>query len=73
MALPGLLSGQSPNGRLNHAVVGCDGQGWSDLSNIASHPNVHVAAICDVDTARMGKAAAKSDPALRKRERYRPL
>ncbi|MCH2061401.1 MAG: Gfo/Idh/MocA family oxidoreductase [Verrucomicrobiales bacterium] len=72
MALPGLLSGQSPNGKLNHAVVGCDGQGWSDLSNIASHPNVHVAAICDVDTARMGKAAAKF-PQARKYQDWREM
>ena len=72
LVLPGLLSGKSPNGKLNHAVVGCDGQGGSDLNNIASHPNVHIAAICDVDTARMGKAAAKF-PQARKYQDWREM
>jgi predicted dehydrogenase len=60
-----LLAAPSPNGKLNHAAVGVDGQGWSDLSSIASHANVNVTAICDVDTARMAKAAAKFPDARR--------
>ena len=59
MVLPNLLRANNANGKLSHAVVGCDGQGWSDLQNIASHGSVNVTAICDVDTARMAKAKAK--------------
>lgn len=69
---PNLLSAASPNGKLNHAAVGVDGQGWSDLSNIASHEQVNVAAICDVDTARMTKAAEKF-PQARKYQDWREM
>ncbi len=65
LVVPNLLSAASPNGKLNHAAVGVDGQGWGDLSNIASHPDVNVAAICDVDTARMAKAIEKFPQARR--------
>lgn len=72
VVIPNLLSSASPNSKLSHAVVGCDGQGWGDLSNISSHPNVNVTAICDVDTARMSKAAAKF-PNARKYQDWREL
>ena len=72
IVIPNLLSAESPNSKLSHAVVGCDGQGWSDLGNISSHPNVNVTAICDVDTSRMSKAAAKF-PNARKYQDWREL
>ncbi|MEE2808983.1 MAG: Gfo/Idh/MocA family oxidoreductase [Verrucomicrobiota bacterium] len=72
VVIPNLLSAESPNSKLSHAVVGCDGQGWSDLGNISSHPNVNVTAICDVDTSRMSKAAAKF-PNARKYQDWREL
>ena len=72
LVLPNLISSASPNGKLNHAVIGSDGQGWSDLNNISSHPNVHITAICDVDTSRMAKAAAKF-PDARKYQDWREL
>ena len=67
-----MISSASPNGKLNHAVIGSDGQGWSDLNNISSHPNEHFTAICDVDTSRMAKAAAKF-PDARKYQDWREL
>ena len=72
LIIPNLTSSASPNGKLSHAVVGSDGQGWSDLNNIASHPNVNITAICDVDTSRMAKAAAKF-PNARKYQDWREL
>jgi predicted dehydrogenase len=60
-----LRAAPSANGKLSHAAVGVDGQGWSDLSSIAAHANVNVTAICDVDTARMTRAAAKFPDARR--------
>ncbi len=65
LVVPGLRAAPSPNGKLAHAVVGCDGQGWSDLSNIASHPDAQIVALCDVDTARMAKAAERFPDARR--------
>ncbi|MDF1790120.1 MAG: Gfo/Idh/MocA family oxidoreductase, partial [Verrucomicrobiales bacterium] len=56
---PNLGLAKSPNGKLNHACIGTDGMGWSDLQSLSSHSNIHIAAICDVDTARMAKAAEK--------------
>ena len=72
LVIPNLVSLASPNGKINHAVVGTDGQGWSDLSNISTHPNVNITAICDVDTSRMAKAAAKF-PNARKYQDWREL
>ena len=37
------------NSSLNVACVGVDGQGGSDLKNIASIPGVNIVAVCDVD------------------------
>jgi predicted dehydrogenase len=72
LVLPGLLRADTPNKKLSHAAIGVDGQGWSDLSNIASHPMVNVTAICDVDTARMEKAIAQF-PEARRYQDWREL
>lgn len=66
------LRAEAPGSKLNHAAVGVDGQGWSDLQAIASHPSVRIAAICDVDTARMAKAAEKF-PEARRYQDWREL
>jgi predicted dehydrogenase len=45
----------SPNNRLNVAVIGCGGQGGSDLSNVIGPANAtreNLVAMCDVDDAR---------------------
>ncbi|MCB1100507.1 MAG: twin-arginine translocation signal domain-containing protein, partial [Verrucomicrobiae bacterium] len=66
------LRAQAPGAKLNHAAIGVDGQGWSDLQAIATHPSVNITAICDVDTARMAKAAEKF-PQARKYQDWREL
>ena len=71
-ALIANLRAQSPGAKLNHAAIGVDGQGWSDLQAIASHPSVNITAICDVDTARMAKAA-EMFPQARKYQDWREL
>lgn len=43
----------TPNNRLNIAVVGCGGQGGSDLGNVAGE---NIVALCDVDDARAAAA-----------------
>jgi predicted dehydrogenase len=52
-------SGKSPNGKIHHAAIGVGGKGWSDVMEFASHPQVVIAALCDVDAARMRRAAQK--------------
>jgi predicted dehydrogenase len=42
---------QGANERLNIAVIGCGGQGGSDLGNVASQ---NIVALCDVDDNRAG-------------------
>ena len=70
--LSSVASGKSPNGKTRHAAIGVGGKGWSDLLQFASHPNVEIAAICDVDTARLTGAARKF-PHARRYQNWREL
>ncbi len=45
--------------KLRHAVIGCSGQGGSDLGSIATHPSVEIAALCDVDSDNLARAAKR--------------
>lgn len=47
------------NGKLRTAHIGVGGMGGGDLASIASHAQVEVAALCDVDRTRLDAAAAK--------------
>ena len=59
VALPEIVLAKSQNGRIRHGAIGVGGMGWADVQQIAAHPDVEIAAICDIDTARMA-AATKS-------------
>ena len=72
LTFSGLLRADTPNKKVNHAAVGCDGQGGSDLGNIASHPMVNVAALCDVDSNKLA-AAGEKYPNARKYTDYREM
>jgi predicted dehydrogenase len=50
---------RSVSGRVRHASVGVGGMGKSDLGQIASHPEVDIVALCDVDAASLAAAAEK--------------
>ncbi len=54
-AAPAFVRGQNLNSKLQMAGIGCDGKGWSDISEMASHRGVQHVAFCDIDTARMEK------------------
>lgn len=56
LPMGGLVRAASANGKINLAAVGVGGQGASDLQQLASHPNVHVAALCDVDANTLNAA-----------------
>jgi predicted dehydrogenase len=49
----------SPSGKLRTAHIGVGGMGGADLSSIASHPKVEVAALCDVDLDRLNQAKSQ--------------
>ena len=72
VALPEIVSAKSPNERIQHGAIGVGGMGWSDIQQIGSHPYVEIAAICDIDTARMA-AAAKRFPNARRYQDWREL
>ena len=64
--------GKSANGKIQHAAIGVGGQGWSNIRLIAAHPKVEIAAICDVDIARMADAIKKF-PSARRYQDWREL
>ena len=55
MAAPGIVRGQNLNSKLQLAGIGCDGKGWSDIKEMADHPQTQHVAFCDVDLARTAK------------------
>ncbi len=62
----------SSNGKLRTAHIGVGGMGGSDLRAIASHQQVEVAALCDVDADRLA-AAQMLHPDARRFRDYREL
>jgi len=44
------------NNRLNIASIGVGGKGWTDINKVAGE---NIVGICDVDSGRLGQAAAK--------------
>lgn len=57
--LPSSVRAFSPNEKLRTAHVGVGGKGRSDLSSMASHAGVEVAALCDVDSSTLAKESEK--------------
>lgn len=47
---------RSQNGKLRLAAVGCGGMGGSDLKQLAKHPQLEVAVVCDVDRNTLAAA-----------------
>ncbi len=64
--------GKSPNGKIQHAAIGVGGKGWSDVLAFASHPQVAITALCDVDATRL-RRAAKVFPEARCYQDWREL
>ena len=46
---PAVVKRRKPNEMLSHAAIGCGNQAWYDLNQLASHPDLNVTALCDVD------------------------
>jgi predicted dehydrogenase len=43
--------------KLTIALVGCGGMGMNHLRTLVKHPQIRIAAVCDVDALRLGAAA----------------
>jgi predicted dehydrogenase len=59
LGFPNILRSANPNSMVQVAVVGANGQGLSDLTQVGSHAKVKFAGFCDIDTSRIEQAAAK--------------
>ncbi|MFT5735133.1 MAG: putative dehydrogenase [Planctomycetota bacterium] len=59
-------------GKLRHAAIGCGGMGRTDLARIASHSDVEVVALCDIDT-NMFEEARKHGPNAKEFQDYRVM
>ena len=58
IAFPAVVRSAQPNSRVQVAAIGVEGQGYSDLHSVSSHPKVSFVGFCDVDTARFARADA---------------
>jgi predicted dehydrogenase len=72
VALGSRLSARQSAAKLRHAVIGCAGQGGSDLGSIAKHPAVDIVALCDVDANNLARAAKRFPNAKQYRD-YRVM
>ena len=59
-AAPAFLRAQSPNNKLNVAIIGCGGRGGANLGEIAA-AGENIVALCDVNERNL-EAAAKKFP-----------
>jgi predicted dehydrogenase len=57
-AFSGTLKGRSPGDRINVGVIGCNGQGFSDLSAFLANPEVECIALCDIDESVLNRRAS---------------
>jgi predicted dehydrogenase len=69
---PRLLSARPGRGKIRHATVGCGGMGGADLNAIASHPDIQIVALCDVDKKNLD-AALKKFPDAKGYRDYRKM
>ena len=69
---PAITSHRSPNGRLCHACIGVGNKGREDLEALMTHPDIEIAALCDVDENYLN-AARKWFPHARVYRDFREL
>jgi predicted dehydrogenase len=69
---PGLLHARPGCAKLRHAAIGFGGMGGADLEAIASHPDIEVVALCDVDANNITVKAKKYPNAKQYRD-YRKM
>ncbi len=52
------LAGCAPSDRINIGLIGCNGMGFSDLSEFLKNPEVECIALCDIDERVLNRRAA---------------
>jgi predicted dehydrogenase len=57
-AFSGTTKRPGPSDRINIGVIGCNGQGFSDLSAFLANPEVECIALCDIDESVLNRRAA---------------
>ena len=57
-ALSTTINGISASDRINVGVIGCNGQGFSDLNAFLENPEVDCVALCDIDESVLNKRAS---------------
>lgn len=57
--LPRSLRAVAPSDRVNFAVIGVNGMGWSNLNGLLNHPEAQCVALCDVDKNVLDKRVAE--------------
>jgi predicted dehydrogenase len=58
LSFPAVLRAANLNSRVNVAAIGVEGQGYSDLHNVSSHPKMRFVGFCDVDASHFKRADA---------------
>ena len=56
VGFPAILKLRKPNELLSHAAIGCANQAADDLRDLASHKDINITAICDVDSSYLAAA-----------------
>ncbi len=57
-AFSGTIKGIPASDRINIGLIGCNGQGFSNLSAFLRHPEVECLAMCDIDESVLNRRAA---------------
>ena len=55
---PAIVKRRSANMLLSHACIGTGNMAFGDLRGLMSHPDIHITALCDVDSTYLAKAKA---------------
>ncbi len=57
-SVSGSMKGFQASDKINIGVIGCNGQGWSDLSAFLENPQTECIALCDIDDAVLNRRAS---------------
>ena len=56
VGFPAVIGRRGACERLSHAAIGTGNMAWADLQGLASHPEIHITALCDVDATYLERA-----------------
>lgn len=59
-----------PSDRINIGLIGCNGQGYSNLRTFLDHPQVECLALCDIDDSVLSRRAADVEKVRGKKPAY---